>query len=383
MAYDPDVISAIAGVLNRYKAPPRVRKAAAEATIVESGGKNLKYGDRDSLGAFQQRPSQGWGTPQQILDPEYAATQFVTRAIAANKTGKYKSAGQLAQAVQHSAFPDRYDAVGQQAASLLGGLTSSSGGQVQPQANKVSVGSSAGSAPQPLDPGTGSDVTSLLSSLLAKPQQQAPQSMGIQAPSFSAAPPLPKGFQGLLPSAAPAAPAQSGVSDALSLAAALGSTGPTVGSPGASQTADGPQMPQATGGSSGATGGVSQHARPGDPVVSSKQSVGGLHQTDGLAGYPAHDFFAPAGSHAVAPVSGTVIKLSGHDPKNGPTNGPHGPLGWSAYIKGDDGRTYFLTHMGSRNLKVGETVKQGQVIGTVADYDKYGTPSHIHLGVSG
>lgn len=140
-------------------------------------------------------------------------------------------------------------------------------------------------------------------------------------------------------------------------------------------------------GSSGSTysggSGISPRAKPGDPVVSTKQSEGGLHQTDGLPGYPAHDYFAPAGTHAVAPVSGRVIKLSGHDPASGPTNGPHGPLGWSVYIQGDDGKTYFLTHMGSRNVKVGQKVRQGQIIGTVADYDKYGTPSHIHQGVNG
>jgi murein DD-endopeptidase MepM/ murein hydrolase activator NlpD len=103
----------------------------------------------------------------------------------------------------------------------------------------------------------------------------------------------------------------------------------------------------------------------------------------GLAGYPAHDFFAPSGSHAVAPVSGTVVKLSGHDPSQGPTSGPHGPLGWSVYIRGSDGKTYYLTHMGARNVKVGQRVRQGQIIGTVADYAKYGTPSHIHMGVNG
>lgn len=66
------------------------------------------------------------------------------------------------------------------------------------------------------DPGQASDFTGLLSSLLAKPQPQpVAQSMGIQAPSFSAAPPLPQGFRGLLPTA-PSAPAPS-VDDALGL----------------------------------------------------------------------------------------------------------------------------------------------------------------------
>lgn len=42
----------------------------------ESGYRNLNYGDRDSLGVYQQRPSQGWGTPQQLMDPNYAINKF-------------------------------------------------------------------------------------------------------------------------------------------------------------------------------------------------------------------------------------------------------------------------------------------------------------------
>jgi murein DD-endopeptidase MepM/ murein hydrolase activator NlpD len=123
-------------------------------------------------------------------------------------------------------------------------------------------------------------------------------------------------------------------------------------------------------------------AKAGVPVAS-LTSEGGLHDTMGLDGYPAHDYFAPAGTAAVAPVTGKVVKLSGHDPSQGPVQGPHGPLGWSVYIRGSDGRTYYLTHMGSRNVKIGQTVRQGQQIGTVANYAKYGTPSHIHMGVNG
>jgi hypothetical protein len=54
----------------------RVMLAGFEAGWVESRMNNLSCGDKDSLGVFQQRPSQGWGTPQQIMDVSYAATQF-------------------------------------------------------------------------------------------------------------------------------------------------------------------------------------------------------------------------------------------------------------------------------------------------------------------
>lgn len=116
------------------------------------------------------------------------------------------------------------------------------------------------------------------------------------------------------------------------------------------------------------------------PVVD-LTSVGGEHQTEGLPGYPAHDFFAPSGSPVVAPVTGRVVKLSGHDPAEGPVEGPHGPLGWSVYIEAPDGHTYYLTHLGSRSVHLGQTIKAGQRIGSVADYAKYGTPSHVHMGV--
>lgn len=113
---DPAVARTICTVLDRYNAPAKVRLAAFETAIVESGVHNLPYGDRDSLGVYQQRPSQGWGTPAQIMNVDYAATQFITRAIRANGN---QTAGQLSQDVQISAFPDRYDQVALQAAAML------------------------------------------------------------------------------------------------------------------------------------------------------------------------------------------------------------------------------------------------------------------------
>ena len=75
--------------------------------IVESTLLNLDYGDRDSLGVFQQRPSQGWGTPEQVKNVTYATNKFLDVLLQQTdwKTGQY---GELAQDVQRSAFPDRY-----------------------------------------------------------------------------------------------------------------------------------------------------------------------------------------------------------------------------------------------------------------------------------
>jgi hypothetical protein len=114
---DMQVAGAICGVLHGLGADGLVSLSAFEAAIVESGVHNLPYGDRDSLGVFQQRPSQGWGTVAEIMNPSYAARQYISRAIAAERSGE--SAGQLAQSVQRSAFPDRYDQVALQAAALM------------------------------------------------------------------------------------------------------------------------------------------------------------------------------------------------------------------------------------------------------------------------
>jgi hypothetical protein len=114
---DPDVARVICSVLDRYHAPPKVRLAAFEAAIVESGVHNLRYGDLDSLGVYQQRWTvRSWGTVEQILNPEHAAMMFITNAI--RKNGG-QSAGQLAQDVQISKYPDRYDAVAEQAHGML------------------------------------------------------------------------------------------------------------------------------------------------------------------------------------------------------------------------------------------------------------------------
>jgi hypothetical protein len=63
--------------------------------------------DHDSLGLFQQRPSQGWGTPAQIMDPVYASTKFCEHLLAV-PNWQALPLTQAAQAVQRSAFPDAY-----------------------------------------------------------------------------------------------------------------------------------------------------------------------------------------------------------------------------------------------------------------------------------
>lgn len=80
---------------------------ALATALQESNLKNINYGDRDSLGLFQQRPSAGWGTPEQILDPHYSAGKFLDR-LAQVPDWQHMPVTVAAQTVQHSAFPDAY-----------------------------------------------------------------------------------------------------------------------------------------------------------------------------------------------------------------------------------------------------------------------------------
>jgi len=77
-------------------------RIAIMTSLAESGLKNVNYGDRDSLGLFQQRPSQGWGTPQQVLNPQYAASKFFQQY----KNGTQGDPWAIAQGIQKSAFAD-------------------------------------------------------------------------------------------------------------------------------------------------------------------------------------------------------------------------------------------------------------------------------------
>ena len=89
--------------------PARAATIANATAIVESKLRNLKYGDRDSLGLFQQRPSQGWGTVDEVLDPVHATNKFYDALI---KVDGYEAMviTQVAQEVQRSGFPQAYAA---------------------------------------------------------------------------------------------------------------------------------------------------------------------------------------------------------------------------------------------------------------------------------
>ncbi|WP_091373301.1 C40 family peptidase [Actinokineospora alba] len=97
----------IVAVGKQMNVPVQGQVVAIATAMQESTLRNLDHGDRDSLGLFQQRPSQGWGTPGQIMNPTYAATQFY-RHLLTVPGWQTMSATDAAQAVQRSGFPNAY-----------------------------------------------------------------------------------------------------------------------------------------------------------------------------------------------------------------------------------------------------------------------------------
>ncbi|OLF08906.1 C40 family peptidase [Actinophytocola xanthii] len=99
--------------------PPRAWQVAIQAGMTESGLRSLNYGDRDSLGIFQMRPSMGWGTPAQVMDPTYAINKFYD-VLEEVPRWEQQRPGESAQDVERSAFPERYHRWEPMAAHLIG-----------------------------------------------------------------------------------------------------------------------------------------------------------------------------------------------------------------------------------------------------------------------
>ncbi|MFE7839662.1 heavy metal transporter [Streptomyces sp. NPDC057474] len=97
----------ISAVGTSRELPERAVTIALATALQESGLRNIAHGDRDSLGLFQQRPSQGWGTEQQIQDPVYAAGEFYEHLV---KVDDYEQLPLTvaAQRVQRSGYPEAY-----------------------------------------------------------------------------------------------------------------------------------------------------------------------------------------------------------------------------------------------------------------------------------
>ena len=114
-------VEAIAAVARERDLPARAVVIALATAQQESRLRNVAYGDRDSLGLFQQRPSQGWGTPEQVQDPAYAAGEFYERLVQVPRWDT-RPLGEASHAVQRSAFPERVPRWEPMAAALTAAL---------------------------------------------------------------------------------------------------------------------------------------------------------------------------------------------------------------------------------------------------------------------
>jgi hypothetical protein len=102
--------------------PARAASIALATAYQESKILNIEHGDRDSVGLFQQRPSQGWGTVQQILDPVRSINAFYD-ALVEVEGYEAMEITEAAQAVQRSAYPDAYADHEADARALASALT--------------------------------------------------------------------------------------------------------------------------------------------------------------------------------------------------------------------------------------------------------------------
>jgi len=131
---------AAAGV--RRGLPARAVSIALATAFQESKIRNLGYGDRDSVGLFQQRPSQGWGTAEQIADPYYASNKFFDELVKIDGYQEMRIT-EAAQRVQRSGFPEAYEDHAEDARALASALTGYSPAQftcvVEPSPDEASA----------------------------------------------------------------------------------------------------------------------------------------------------------------------------------------------------------------------------------------------------
>ena len=131
--------AALFAAVSEHRAlPARATTIAIATALQESKMRNIDYGDRDSVGLFQQRPSQGWGTVEQIMDPVYATDAFYDVLV---KVNDWESAEitDAAQDVQRSAFPTAYAQHETRARAFASSLTGHSPAQLTCQLRGTTV----------------------------------------------------------------------------------------------------------------------------------------------------------------------------------------------------------------------------------------------------
>ncbi|MFC7405000.1 hypothetical protein [Georgenia alba] len=106
-AEQADNAALMSAVALHRELPARSVTIAVATAMQESQLRNIDYGDRDSVGLFQQRPSQGWGTVEQIMDPVYSTNAFYD-VLVTIESWEDAEVTDAAQDVQRSAFPEAY-----------------------------------------------------------------------------------------------------------------------------------------------------------------------------------------------------------------------------------------------------------------------------------
>ena len=174
---DARIIYDVATSLNL---PPQAAVIAIATSMQESRLLNLPAGTADSLGLFQQRPSLGWGTPAQIMNPVYAATAFYNALV---KVPGWQSLPLTvaAQDVQHSQYPGAYAAGSPSPRTLL--ATSPAAAHPAPP--------TAAAYPPPGPPGSPADLRSRPALPCPSRSRSAMRSPSSASPTSGAAPARP------------------------------------------------------------------------------------------------------------------------------------------------------------------------------------------------
>ena len=352
--FSPEQLNVARGLLSapQYRgAGPKVKLALGETGLTESNlSRDPTENSEGSAGPLQQTPKDGWGTLQQVTNPRYAAEAFLRKAIPL--AGKYGTAGQLAQAVQRSAYPERYDQHSAEAAQLLAML----GGNSAPHAALTAMG--AGAAPpqaQTEVPGPSAaqsaDLTQLLQSLTQPHTSSSLAETPLTRPTTSGGPEQAAGTP-RVPSPLTSAAAPASQLDAqLALVAKIGEDAA-------------PEAPAAEGGisreSSPTTSGISQAAGkyvnplPGFTKGRTDQGV---------------DYSAKPGAPIKAIGNAKILGISPDWYKGQPfLDGPQ------------KGKIVYVAEQINPSVKAGQEVKAGQQIGT---YAQSGTGIETGFGAPG
>ncbi|ANC30906.1 hypothetical protein [Isoptericola dokdonensis] len=158
----------ITGISIQRGMPARAATIGLATAMQESRLVNIDYGDRDSIGLFQQRPSQGWGTPAEIMDPVYSTNAFYDGLVQVDGWQDMEVTD-AAQAVQRSAFPEAYAQHEQLARAWASALTGNSPGAITCTLRPVGD-----------DDPTGADAATVLTDLLARDLGVPQGSDGVQ-----------------------------------------------------------------------------------------------------------------------------------------------------------------------------------------------------------